>query len=151
MTTFRSLLLACAMGTALTSAAAATPAYHLLKSVTLGGDTFWDAVTFDAPNHHLFLTHGSHVVVVDSMTYETVGDIADVAGAHQVAIAPLKGFATSGTTNAVIVFDPKTLKVSGTIAVGTRPDGIVYDPKTRRVFTFNAGSKDSTVIDVASG
>jgi YVTN family beta-propeller protein len=147
---FRRILLACAVSATATSAAPA-PAYHLVKSVTLGGDTFWDAVTYDAANHHLFVTHGSHVVVVDSRTYETVGDIPDVTGAHQVAIAPAKGFATSGTTNAVVVFDPKTLKVTGTIAVGTRPDGIVYDAKTHRVFTFNAGSKDATVIDVASG
>ena len=124
---------------------------HLLKSVTLGGDTFWDAVTFDAASHHLFITHGSHVVVVDSNSYDLAGDVPDVAGAHQVAIGLGKGFATSGTTNSVIEFDPATLKVTRTIAVGTRPDGTIYDPFTRRVFTFNAGSKDSSVIDVASG
>ena len=151
MQTFRSLLLASALGATLSAAAIAAPGYHLIKAVTLGGDTFWDAVTYDAANHHIFVTHGTHVVVVDSRTYAIVGDIPDVTGAHQVAIAPTKGFATSGTTNSVIVFDPKTLKVTGTIPVGTRPDGIVYDPKTHRIFTFNAGSKDSTVIDVASG
>lgn len=130
---------------------AATSGIHLLKSVTLGGDTFWDAITFDAASHHLFITHGNHVVVLDSNTYEIAGDIPDVAGAHQVAIGLGRGFATSGTTNSVVEFDPVTLKVLGTIAVGTRPDGTIYDPITHRVFTFNAGSKDSTAIDVASG
>jgi YVTN family beta-propeller protein len=130
---------------------AAASGIHVVKSVTLGGDTFWDAVTFDAPSHHIFVTHGSHVVVVDSRSYAAAGDISDVAGAHQIAIGLGKGFATSGTTNSVVVFDPVTLKVSGKIAVGTRPDGIVYDSFTHRVFTFNAGSKDSTAIDVASG
>ena len=149
-TNVRRALLACVFAV-VAGGATAAPSYHLVKNVTLGGDTFWDAVTYDAANHHIFVTHGSHVVVVDSRTYAIVGDIADVTGAHQVAIAPTKGFATSGMTNSVVVFDPKTLKVTGTIAVGTKPDGIVYDPKTRRVFTFNAGSKDSTVIDVASG
>ena len=147
----RSLLLAGAAGLVLSAGASAASGYHLLKSATLGGDTFWDAITYDAANHHIFVTHGSHVVVVDSNTYAAVGDIANVTGAHQVAVAPTKGFATSGTANAVVVFDPKTLAVTGSIAVGTRPDGIVYDPFTRRVFTFNAGSKDSTAIDVASG
>jgi YVTN family beta-propeller protein len=131
--------------------AAEVSGIHLLKSVTLGGDTFWDAVTFDRPSGHVFVTHGSHVVVVDANTYDVVGDIPDVTGAHQVAIGLGKGFATSGTTNSVVVFDPSTLKVAGTIAVGTRPDGTIFDPLTRRVFTFNAGSKDSTVIDVVSG
>jgi YVTN family beta-propeller protein len=132
-------------------AAADSSGIHLVKSVTLGGDTFWDAVTFDRSSGHIFITHGDHVVVVDAKTYDVVGDIPDVAGAHQVAIGLGKGFATSGTTNSVVVFDPSTLKVSGTIAVGMHPDGMIFDPFSRRVFTFNAGSKDSTVIDVASG
>ncbi len=136
------------------SAAFAGPsAIHLLKSVTLGGDTFWDCITLDAPNHHLFIAHGSHFVVVDSRTGSPVGDIPDTPGAHEVAVAGPsgKGFATSGTNNSVVVFDAKTLATTGKIAVGTRPDGILYDPVSRRVFTFNAGSKDSTVIDAASG
>jgi len=133
-----------------TPAAAESSGIHLVKSVTLGGDTFWDAVTFDHSSGHLFITHGSHVVVVDAKTYDVAGDIPDVAGAHQVAIGLAKGFATSGTNNSVVVFDPSTLKVTGTIAVGTRPDGTIFDPFSRRVFTFNAGSKDSTVIDVAA-
>jgi YVTN family beta-propeller protein len=136
------------------SAAVAGPSgIHLVKSVTLGGDTFWDAITLDAPNHHLFITHGSHVVVVDSETGNPVGDIADTPGAHEVAVAGPsgKGFATSGTSNSVVVFNAKTLATTGKIAVGTRPDGILYDPASRRVFTFNAGSKDSTAIDAASG
>ena len=45
------------------------------------------------------------------------------------------------------VFDLKTLKTLGTIAVGERPDSIVYEPTTRRVFTFNGGGDSPTVID----
>jgi DNA-binding beta-propeller fold protein YncE len=131
----------------------ATPAlsYHLLKSVTLGGDTFWDCIYFDAPNHHVFVTHGSHVVVVDSASYAVAGDIPDTPGVHGVAIGLGKGFITAGGNDTAVVFDPKTLKTTGAIKVGSRPDAILYDPPTRRVFTFNAGSKDATVIDVASG
>jgi len=134
-----------------TPAAAQSSGIHLVKSVTLGGDTFWDALTFDRATGHLFITHGSHVVVVDAKSYAVAGDIPDVTGAHQVAIGLGKGFATSGLTNSVVAFDPSTLKVTGTISVGTRPDGMIFDPFSRRVFTFNAGSKDSTAIDVASG
>jgi YVTN family beta-propeller protein len=132
-------------------AAGESAGIHLLKSVTLGGDTFWDAVTFDRASGHVFVTHGSHVVVVDANSYAVAGDIPDVAGSHQVAIGLGKGFATSGTTDSVIVFDPSTLKVTGKITVGSRPDGTIFDSFSHRVFTFNAGSKDSTVIDVASG
>jgi DNA-binding beta-propeller fold protein YncE len=151
MPTIRSLLFATAATLALVSAASAAPGYHLVKSVTLGGDTFWDAVTFDAASHHVFVTHGTHVVVVDSNSYAPAGDIDGVTAAHQVAIGDGKGFATAGMNNAVVVFDPVALKTTGTIAVGTRPDGTVYEPATHRIFTFNAGSKDSTVIDAVKG
>jgi YVTN family beta-propeller protein len=136
-----------------TTAVAGPSGIHLLKSVTLGGDTFWDCITLDTSNHRVFIAHGSHVVVADSGNGAAVGDIPNVDGAHQVAVANSfgKGYATAGKTDSVIVFDAKTLKTTGTIKVGSRPDGILYDPTTRRVFTFNAGSKDSTVIDVASG
>lgn len=152
MRKFGSLAICALLATA--GAAAAGPSgIHLLKSVTLGGDTFWDCITLDAPSHRVFIAHGSQVVVADSRTGAAVGDILDVEGAHEVAIANSfdKGYATAGKTDSVVVFDAKTLKTTGTIKVGSRPDGIVYDPTTRRVFTFNAGSKDSTVIDVASG
>ena len=46
----RSLLLAGVAGLVLATGASAASGYHLLKSVTLGGDTFWDAITYDAAN-----------------------------------------------------------------------------------------------------
>ncbi len=146
-------LLACAVTFALIGTAHASSGYHLLKSVTLGGDTFWDALTLDPAGHRLFITHGDHVVVVDSRGYAVLGDIAGLNGVHQVAIAGTlgKGFVTQGGADAVAVFDPKTLAVTGTIKVGSRPDGMVYDPVSRRVFTLNAGGKNATAIDVASG
>jgi YVTN family beta-propeller protein len=150
----KTTLLACALSLAIAGAANASPSgYHLLKTVALGGDTFWDAITLDAPNHHLFITHGDHVVVVDSRNYAAAGDITGLKGVHQVAVADAlgKGFVTQGGDDSVAVFDPKTLKTTGTIKVGSKPDGIVYDPISRRVFTLNAGSKDATAIDVASG
>ncbi len=140
-----------ALAILLAGSAAAAPGYHLLKSVPVGGDTFWDAITLDAANHHLFLTHGSHVVVVDSLDFSAAGDIPNVTGAHQVAVGLGKGFATSGATDTVVVFDAKTLAVAGTIAVGAKPDGIIFDPFSKRVFAFNGKSHDATAIDVASG
>ena len=143
----------CLIALACSGASAGPSGIHLLKSVTIGGDTFWDGIFFDAASHLVFLTHGSHVVVVDSKTYDVVADIPDTPQVHDVAVADKlgKAFVTSGASNSVVVFDPKTLKVTGTIAVGTRPDATLYDPFSRRVFTFNAGSKDATAIDVASG
>ena len=145
------LRLAACFALAATAALAGPSGYRLVQTVGLGGDTFWDCITYDAANHHVFLTHGTHVLVVDTKLYQIVGNIPDTPGVHGVAIAGDKGFITAGGSNSVITFDAVTLKTTGSIAVGTRPDGILYEPVTKRIFTFNAGSKDSTVIDAVSG
>jgi YVTN family beta-propeller protein len=145
------LSLVAAFAVAASAALAGTSGYHLIQTVPIGGDTFWDCITYDAANHHIFVTHGTHVVVVDSRLYQLVGNFPDTPGVHAVAVAPRMGFITAGGSNSVVTFDPVTLKATGSIAVGTKPDGILYDAVTRRIFTFNAGSKDSTVIDAGTG
>src|ERR1700685_4051328 len=84
---------------------AAPSGIHLLKAVTLGGDTFWDYVMVDAARHRVFIAHGTHFVIVDSRTGEAIGDIADIKGAHGVAVADRlgKGVAASGKNNTVLV------------------------------------------------
>ncbi len=149
----RPILFGVAAAALLTGPAFALPGYHALTTVTLGGDTFWDAITLDGANRHLFITHGDHVVVLNSGDYSKAGDLPGVEGAHQVAVAADlgKGYATAGKRNAVIVFDAASLAVTGQIAVGTKPDGVVYDIRTHRIFVFNAGDNNATVIDVRSG
>jgi len=149
----RSILFGAATAALLAGGAFALPGYHAITTVTLGGDTFWDAITLDGTNRHLFITHGDHVVVLSSGDYSKAGDIPGVEGAHQVAVAADlgKGYATAGKLNAVIVFDAASLAVTGKIAVGAKPDGVVYDIRTHRIFVFNADDKSATVIDVRSG
>jgi DNA-binding beta-propeller fold protein YncE len=150
MTTRRFLpLLFCA---ALLLPAQASPKYKVAKTYQLGGEGGWDYLTWDAPKQRLFITRGTHVMVVDPTTGKVIGDIAGMKGIHGVALAPdlNKGFVSDGGANQVVVFDYTTLKTTGTIDVGDRPDAIAYAPATKRVFTFNGRGKDSTVIDATS-
>jgi YVTN family beta-propeller protein len=156
MRTLKTLAIGLAVAALASSSAAAAPGssgYHLVKTVPLGGDTFWDYLAIDAAHRHLFVTHGTHVIVLDADSYAIVGDIPDMTQVHGVAIAAGlgRGFISDGGDNTVTVFDLSTLKATGRISVGTRPDGILYDPASRRVFTFNARSSDATAIDAASG
>jgi len=127
--------------------------YKVANRVTLGGEGGWDYLTYDKDGHRLFITRGSHVMVVDTDTLKVSGDIPDLSGIHGVALAPDlgRGFISNGGDNTVTVFDLKTLKKLDSVKVGERPDAILYDPFTKHVFTFNARSKDSTVVDAASG
>jgi YVTN family beta-propeller protein len=136
---------------ALLAPAPAMAGYHLVKSVPLGGDGFWDYLSIDPVHRHLFVTHGTHVMVVDADSYAVVGDIPNTPRVHGVAVAETRGFVSDGGDNTVTMFDLASLKVLGKIAVGTKPDAIIYDPATRRVFTMNGGSNDSTAIDSTTG
>ena len=135
------------------TAPAAAPHYHLLQKVTLGGTGGWDYLTVDPEARRLYISRGTHVMVLDADTEKIVGDIPDTNGVHGIALAPKlgRGFTSNGRGNSVTIFDLKTLKPLGTVAVGTGPDCIVYEPKTQRVFTFNGRSNDATAIDAKSG
>jgi len=135
------------------AAQAGASGYHLVKTVALGGDGFWDYLGIDPVHRHLFVTHGTHVMVLDADSDAVVGDIAATPQVHGVAVAPdlARGFASDGGDNTVTMFDLATLKTLARLPTGTRPDGIVYDPASHRVFAFNGGSDDATAIDGASG
>ncbi|HET7216198.1 MAG TPA: YncE family protein [Terriglobia bacterium] len=124
--------------------------YHIVKKVVLGGEGFWDYMGFDPLNRHLFVSHGTHVLVINPDTYKVVGNIPNTPGVHGIAVAPElnRGFISDGRADEVTVFNLKTLKTIGTVKVtGHNPDGIIYDPSSQRVFTFNGRSDDSTAID----
>jgi len=125
--------------------------YHLLDKIQVGGDGGWDILIADGGTHRLYVSHGSHVVVIDTSTDKVVGDIPKTNGVHGVAFGREYGFTTNGRDNAVTMFSLKDLSVNSSIPTGKNPDAIVYDKSTDRVFVFNGGSNDATVIDAASG
>ena len=76
----------------ISAAATALPAgpsgYHLLKSIPVGGDTFWDYLKFDPTSRRLFISHGTHCVVLDVDSGKVVGDITGMQGIHGIVLAP---------------------------------------------------------------
>jgi YVTN family beta-propeller protein len=131
------------------SSAAKAPGYHVTRKTILGGEGGWDYLTVDSKARRVYISRGTHVMVVDADTAALVGDIPNTNGVHGIAVvADLdKGFTSNGRDNAVTVFDLKTLKVLATVPVGKNPDAIIYDPSSQRVFTFNGVSHDTTAID----
>ena len=133
--------------------AAATPGYHVVTTYKVGGDGGWDYLTTDADARRIFISRGTHVMVVDADSGKSVGDIPDTQGVHGIALAPDlgRGFTSNGREGTVTIFDIKTLAVISKVKAGDNPDAILYDPATKRVFTLNGRSQDSTAIDGASG
>jgi DNA-binding beta-propeller fold protein YncE len=125
--------------------------YHVSKTIKLGGEGGWDYLT--VAGRRVYISRGTHVMVVDADTGAVVGDIPNTNGVHGIAIAADldKGFISDGRDNNVTIFDVKTLRVLGTAPTGKNPDAIIYDPASKRVFTFNGSSKDATAIDAKTG
>src|SRR5436305_3483679 len=135
-------------------AVAADPGLHVIKSYKLGGDGGWDYLKADADSRRLFISRGTHVIVMDMDSGKVVGDIPDTPGVHGIALANDlgRGFTSNGREGTVKIFDLKTLATIGQVkAVGENPDAILFDPATKRVFAFNGHSQDSTAIDAATG
>jgi hypothetical protein len=132
---------------------AADPGYHAIQKIPLGGEGGWDYLTVDSAARRLYVSHATHVMVVDLDTGKLAGDIPDTPGVHGIALAPElnRGFISNGRANTATIFDLKTLKALGQVKTGTNPDAILYDPFSKRVLTFNGRSKDATVFDAATG
>jgi DNA-binding beta-propeller fold protein YncE len=136
------------------SSFAAAPGYHVTATYKVGGDGGWDYLTTDASARRVYISRGTHVMVLDADSGKVVGDIPDTQGVHGIALAPDlgRGFTSNGREGTVTIFDIKTLAPIGEkVKVGQNPDAILYDPATKRVFTFNGRSQDSTAIDATNG
>ena len=138
------------------SSAAQTPGssgYHLVKSLKLGGAGGWDYLTVDQATHRIFISRGTHVIVVDPDQGKIIGDIPDTQGVHGIALASEfnRGYTTNGRTQTSTIFDMATLKVLGEAKTDKDPDAVVYDPASKRIFSFNGDGNSATVIDAKSG
>jgi DNA-binding beta-propeller fold protein YncE len=127
--------------------------YHLVKKIKLGGAGGWDYLEVDPATHRLFISRGTHVIVVDPEQGKIVGDIPDTKGVHGIAPADEfnKGYTTNGGTSDSTMFDLTSLKVLGNTKTDKDSDAVIYDPFSKRVFTFNGDANTASAIDAASG
>src|SRR3984893_18121368 len=127
--------------------------YHAGKEISIGGEGGWDYLSVDPAAHRLYVSHATHVVVIDTQSNKGVGDVPDTPGVHGfIAVPDLgHGFSSSGRGNNVSVVDLKALKLLQKIDTGENPDTIVYDPAKKEVYTMNGRGKSASVIDTATG
>jgi len=120
----------------------------------VGGEGGWDYLTVDTAANRLFVSRGTHAMVIDLARDSVIGDIPNTPGIHGVALAPElnRGFTSNGRDSSVTIFDYHTLAPITVVKIPARnPDAILYDPATKRVFTFNGGTGNVTAIDATNG
>jgi DNA-binding beta-propeller fold protein YncE len=137
---------------------AATNGYHLLKKYSFGaaeGSTreYFDYITVDSIARRVYISHGTEIIVIDADSGVLIGNIASLKQVHGVAVAGEfdRGFISDGAQGKVIIFDLRTLKVTGEAKADKDADCVIYDPYSKRVFVMDGDPHNSTVIDAKSG
>jgi DNA-binding beta-propeller fold protein YncE len=99
------------------------------------GDGGTDYVTVEPATGRVFVSRGTHMMVVEGATGKVLGDIPNTPGVHGAGIATKAGhgFTTNGGDQTVTMFDLKTLAVIKQIKVGPGLDGIMYDEPDNKI------------------
>ena len=110
-----------------------------VEKVDIKGDGGTDYVAVEAATGRVFVSRGTHMMVVEGATGKVLGDIPNTPGVHGAGIATKAGhgFTTNGGDETVTMFDLKTLAVVRQIKVGPGLDGIMYDEADDKIILTN--------------
>jgi len=127
-----------------------------VEKFNIGSDGNTDYLTSEAGTGRVFVSRGTHVMVIDGATGKVLGDILDTPRVHGIALVPKSnhGFTTNGGDSTVSMFDLKTLALIKKVRVSTGGlDGIMYDAFSDRVILTNHSRPIGTLvaIDANSG
>src|SRR5213595_3634693 len=118
----------------------------------IGGDGGTDYLTAEPGTGRVFVSRGTHVMVVDGASGKLLGDIPDTPRTHGIALVPAShhGFITNGGDSTVTMFDLTSLAVIKKIPVRTGGlDGIMYDDFSDRIILTNHSRPIGTVVAIA--
>jgi DNA-binding beta-propeller fold protein YncE len=115
----------------------------------LGGTGGWDYLTADTGTHRLYVPRFDRVMVIDTRDGHVVGTVSGTEGVHGVVLDRKSGkaYTSNGHGNSVTKFDVASLRVEATYSIpGQGPDAIVFDESSNEVWTFNAKTRDASVL-----
>src|SRR4051794_6285093 len=126
-----------------------------VEKYDIKGEGGTDYVTVESATGRVFVSRGTHMMVVDGATGKVVGDIADTPGVHGAGLVTKigHGFTTNSGDQTVTMFDLKTLAPIKKIKVGPGLDGIMYDEPDNKIILTNHSRPIGTLtaIDPDSG
>ncbi len=121
------------------------------QKYTIGGSGGTDYLAADPATGRVFVSRGTHVMVVDGMTGQVVGDIPDTPRVHGIAFAPKEGhgFTTNAGDSTLTVFNLSDLSVVKKVHIGTDgADGILYDESSNMILSINHSHPVGTAVAV---
>jgi hypothetical protein len=153
----RSSLTTAVFAIALATASSSTLRAQTFKveKYNIGGEGGTDYLVAEPGTGRVFISRGTHVMVVDGPTGKVIGDIPNTPRMHGIGLAPKSnhGFTTNAGDSSVTIFDLKTLAFIKKVPIKVGGlDGIMYDDFSDRVILTNHSKPGTAVaLDPNSG
>ena len=126
-----------------------------VQKFSIGGEGGTDYLTAEPGTGRVFVSRGSHVMVLDGNKGTVIGDIMDTPNTHGIALVAKynHGFTTNRGDSTVSMFDLKTLALVKKIKIPVGgQDGIMYDDFSDRIILTNHSKPGTaTAIDPSTG
>ena len=143
------------LAAALISARLAQAQIFKVEKYNIGGEGGHDYIVAEPGTGRVFVSRGSHVMVINGTTGKVIADIPNTPRVHGIGLAPKDnhGFTTNGGDSSVTMFDLKTLAFikKTPVKVGGL-DGIMYDDGSNQIILTNHSRPGTAVaIDPKTG
>ena len=126
-----------------------------VQKYSIGGDGGTDYLTAEPGTGRVFVSRGTHVMVLDGNKGTVIGDIPETPNTHGIALVQKynHGFTTNRGDSTVSMFDLKTLALIKKIKIPAGgQDGIMYEDFTDRIILTNHSKPGTaTAIDPDKG
>lgn len=153
--TRRTISAALLLATALVLPTTARAQTFKVEKWNIGGDGGTDYLVAEPGTGRVFVSRGTHVMVIDGATGKVLGDIPDTPRMHGIGLAPKwnHGFTTNGGDSTVTMFDLTTLGFIKKIPIKVGGlDGIMYDDFSDHIILTNHSRPGTAVaLDANTG
>ena len=126
-----------------------------VQKFSIGGEGGTDYLTAEPGTGRVFVSRGSHVMVIDGNKGTVIGDIPETPNTHGIALVAKHnhGFTTNRGDSTVSMFDLTTLALIKKIRIPAGGlDGIMYDDFVDRIILTNHSKPGTaTAIDPGTG
>lgn len=121
------------------------------QKFNVGGTGGTDYVAANPANGWVYVSRGTHVMVIDGLTGAVIGDIPDTPRVHGIAFAPKEGhgFTTNAGDSTLTMFNLADNTIIRKIHIGIDgADGIWYDEGTNRILSINHSKPTGSIVSV---
>jgi DNA-binding beta-propeller fold protein YncE len=126
-----------------------------VQRFSIGGEGGTDYLTAEPGTGRVFVSRGSHVMVIDGNKGTVIGDILETPNTHGIALVAKynHGFTTNRGDSTVSMFDLTTLALIKKVKIPAGGlDGIMYDDFVDRIILTNHSKPGTaTAIDPNTG